>query len=151
MLCYFFRCFDYGYSASCFPRSYFGEEFLNTGTSFFELRVLITASFFKAIFSTFVLIDFLIFFFFFESNTFEQFSSVFSAKVKSELLACRTFFMKLSIVTIYITWLYSNYQNDFFKHRGKKAHWKFSQSLSSSHKFFRQCPKPSYRYSAIYY
>ena len=81
MLCYFFRSFDFGFSAPSFFRGDFWKEFFNTGTSFFELRVFI--SFFYCVFSRFFLVDFFIFFFI-ESSTFEQFSFEFSANVKSD-------------------------------------------------------------------
>ena len=123
MLGYFFRSFDFGFSAPRVCRGDFWEEFSNTGTSFFELRVLIRALFFVTFFSTFVLVDFLIFFFclfksYYYSSTFEQFSSKFLAEVKSELLAL---FMKSSIVIIFMTRLHWNFQKVFFKRRRKNG------------------------------
>ena len=126
MLCYFFRSVDFGFSAPRFFRGNFREKFVNTGTSFLELRVWITALFFP------------------------RFSHIcFGCFLNFSFIER---FFKSSIVTIFMTRLHWNFQKVFFKLRRKNGSLKvFSKFKFVAYFFPRKCPKPGYRYSAICY
>ena len=138
MLWYFFCSFDFDFSASHFFRGDFWEEFFNTGTSFFELRVLITVFFFIAFFSTFVLVDFLIFFFWVKFFCIVHFQIFCQSKIWAARAPSVFYEIIFSYCTIFMTRLHWNFQEVFFKRRRKNGSYSILKNLvpKLKNKFF---------------